>query len=73
VEELEVELVGLSYESGKQGTMFEGKGRMWRQVEEAVRQLSSQQNRPPVGKVLQVDPASRIPERRAVFLELELE
>src|SRR2546426_332812 len=73
VEELEVELVGLSAESGKQATMFEGKGRLWRQVEEAVRQLASQRERPAVGKVMPVDPASRIPERRAVLLELEPE
>jgi nucleotidyltransferase/DNA polymerase involved in DNA repair len=71
VEELEVELVGLSYESGKQATMFEGKGRLWQQVEEAVRQLSTQRERPSLGKVMQVDPGSRIPERRAALLELE--
>jgi transposase InsO family protein len=34
VEELEVELVGLSGESGKQSAMFEGKGKLWRQIEE---------------------------------------
>ena len=71
VEELEVELVGLSYESGKQATMFEGKGRLWQQVEEAVRQLGAQRNRSSVGKVMQMDPQSRIPERRAALLELE--
>ena len=70
VEELEVELVGLSYESGKQATMFEGKGRLWRQVEEAVRQLGAQRERPSLGKVMPVDPSSRIPERRAALLEL---
>jgi hypothetical protein len=73
VEELEVELVGLSYESGKQGSMFEGKGRLWRQIDEAVRQLGSQRRRPSVGKVLQVDPSSRIPERRAALLEMQPE
>ncbi len=72
VEELEIELIGLSYESGKQGTMFEGKGRLWHQVDEAVRQLSAQRNRPSVGRVMQVNPSSRIPERRAALLELEL-
>jgi hypothetical protein len=71
VEELEVELVGLSYESGKQASMFEGKGRLWRQVEEAVRQLGTQGARPSLGKVIPVDPASRIPERRAALLEME--
>jgi hypothetical protein len=73
VEELEVELVGLSYESGKQGSMFEGKGRLWQQVEEAVRQLGTQRNRPSLGKVMPVDPSSRIPERRAALLEMDPE
>jgi hypothetical protein len=71
VEELEVELVGLSYESGKQASMFEGKGRLWQQVEEAVRQLGTQRDRPSLGKVMQVDPQSRIPERRAALLAME--
>ena len=71
VEELEVELVGLSYESGKQASMFEGKGRLWQQVEEAVRQLGAQRDRPSLGKVMQVDPQSRIPERRAALLAME--
>jgi hypothetical protein len=53
--------------------MFEGKGRLWRQVEEAVRQLGTQRGRPSVGKVMPVDPASRIPERRAALMEMEPE
>ena len=71
MEELELELVGLSYESGKQASMFEGKGRLWRQVEEAVRQLGAQSSHPSLGKVMPLDPASRIPERRAALLEME--
>ena len=70
VEELEVELVGLSAESGKQATMFEGKGKLWRQVQEAVRQLETQRERPSLGKVIALDPRSRIPERRAALADL---
>lgn len=75
VEELEVELVGLSGESGKQAPMFEGKGKLWRQVEEAVRQLGVQEaaksGRPLIGKVVEVEPWSRIPERRAVLADFD--
>ena len=71
VEELWLELVGLSGESGKQAGMFEGKGRLWRQVEEAVRQLQVQQGRAPIGKVVEVEPWSRIPERRAALVEFD--
>ncbi len=71
VEELEIELVGLSSETGKQTVMFEGKGKLWRQVEEAVRQLGVQQGRLPVGKVMEVEPWSRIPERRAALADFD--
>ena len=71
VEELEVELVGLSAESGKQAAMFEGKGKLWRQVQEAVRQLGTQREAPSVGKVVALDPRSRIPERRSALAEIE--
>jgi len=70
VEELEVELVGMSAESGKQAAMFEGKGKLWRQVQEAVRQLGTQREAPSVGKVVALDPRSRIPERRSALAEL---
>jgi len=70
VEELELELVGLSAESGKQAAMFDGKGKLWRQVEEAARQLRAQQGQIPLGKVVEVEPWSRIPERRMALLDL---
>ena len=71
VEELEVELVGLSAESGKQAGMLEGKGKLWRQVEEAARQLRAQQGRAHIGKVVEVEPWSRIPERRTALVEFD--
>ncbi len=71
VEELEVELVGLSGESGKQAAMFEGKGGLARQVQEAARQLRAQHGRALVGKVVEVEPWSRIPERRAALVEYD--
>lgn len=72
VEELEVELIGLSAESGKQAAMFEGKGKLWRQVQEAVRQVAQQHGeleRPAIGKVVPIEPWSRIPERRAALAD----
>lgn len=72
VEELEVELVGLNGESGKQAGMFEGKARLQRQVEEAIRQLNAQQQgRAPIGKVVEIEPWSRLPERRAALVEFD--
>jgi len=71
IEELEVELVGLSAESGKQATMFDGKAKLERQVREAVRQLGAQHGRTLIGKVVEVEPWSRIPERRVALVEFE--
>jgi nucleotidyltransferase/DNA polymerase involved in DNA repair len=71
VEEMEIELIGLSGESGKQASMFEGKGRLWRQVEESLRQLESQQEPAMVGKVVRLEPWSRIPERRAALIDYD--
>ena len=73
VEELEIELVGLSAESGKQASMFEGKGKLWRQVEEAVRQMGVQAGgRPATGRVMEVEPWSRIPERRMALVDFDV-
>lgn len=71
VEELEIELVGLSAESGKQATMFDGKGKLERQLQEAVRQLGAQHGRALIGKVVEVEPWSRIPERRMALADFD--
>ena len=71
VEELEVELTGLTTESGKQAAMFESKGKLWRQVREALQQARVQRGRAAVGKVVEVEPWSRIPERRAALVEFD--
>lgn len=69
LEELEIELVGLSCESGKQAPMFESKGKLWRQVEEAARHLNTN-GKPPIGRIVEVEPWSRIPERRTALEDL---
>ena len=40
-------------------------------MEEAVRQLHAQQGQAPIGKVVEVEPWSRIPERRAALVEFK--
>jgi nucleotidyltransferase/DNA polymerase involved in DNA repair len=69
VEELEIELVGLSGESGKQSAMFEAKGKLWQQVEEAARHLNTN-DKQAIGRIVEVEPWSRIPERRSALEEL---
>ncbi len=70
LEELEIELCGLSGESGKQAPMFESKGKLWRQVEEAARHLNTN-GRSSIGRIVEVEPWSRIPERRAALEDLD--
>ncbi|MFQ5472121.1 MAG: hypothetical protein ACE5FA_04450 [Dehalococcoidia bacterium] len=69
VEDLEIELTGLSGESGKQASMFEGKGQLWRQVDESLRQLETQRTPAVVGRIVRLEPWSRIPERRAALVD----
>lgn len=71
MEELEVELAGLSAESDKQAALFDGKAKLRRQIEEAARQLGAQHGRSLVGKVVEIEPWSRIPERRAALVEYD--
>jgi len=66
LEELEIELIGLSGEFGKQAGMFENKGKLWRQVEEAARHLDTN-GKPAIGRIVEAEPWSRIPERRAAL------
>jgi DNA polymerase-4/protein ImuB len=66
LEELEIELIGLSGEYGKQAGMFENKGKLWRQVEEAARHLNTN-GKPTIGRIVEAEPWSRIPERRAAL------
>ncbi|MCH7578514.1 MAG: hypothetical protein IH822_12130 [Chloroflexi bacterium] len=71
VEELEIELVGLCGESGKQATMFNEKGKLRDQITEAVRQLRAQHGDDLIGKVVEVEPWSRIPERRMALADFD--
>ena len=71
MEELEIELVGLCGESGKQATMFNEKGKLRDQITEAVRQLRAQHGDDLIGKVVEVEPWSRIPERRMSIADFD--
>jgi DNA polymerase-4/protein ImuB len=48
--------------------MFEGKGKLWQQIEETARQLRAQHGQSQIGRVVEIEPWSRIPERRAVLV-----
>jgi DNA polymerase-4/protein ImuB len=71
VEEISVELSGLTQETGKQEGLFVAKGRRRAQLEEALRQLKARFGQSPVFHIVEVEPWSRIPERRLALIDYD--
>jgi len=71
IEELSIELSGFAGEAGKQQGFFSGNGRQRRQVAESIRQLKARYGRSPVAQVVEVEPWSRIPERRHALIDYD--
>lgn len=64
VEELFLELLGLGGEAARQGSLFVARARQEAQIAEATRQLCARYGRVPLYHAVEVEPWSRIPERR---------
>ncbi len=71
IEELTIELSGLAGETGKQEGFFSSGRRRQPQVAEAVRQLKARYGQSPVLRVVEVEPWSRIPERRHALIDYD--
>ena len=71
VEELTIELSGITEERGQQATLFAEKAGLKRQLGEAVRQLRARWGQPFVSRVVEVEPWSRLPERRHALIDYE--
>jgi DNA polymerase-4/protein ImuB len=71
VEELVLEVFGLTQEVAKQAGLFPEKGRRQRQLVEAVRQLRARFGQSPVYQIVEVEPWSRIPERRLALIDYD--
>jgi len=71
IEELSIELSGFAGETCKQEGFFSGDRRRQPQVAEAVRQLKARYGRSPVAQVVEVEPWSRIPERRHALIDYD--
>jgi nucleotidyltransferase/DNA polymerase involved in DNA repair len=71
IEELSIELSGFAGETCKQESFFSGDRRRQPQVAEAVRQLKARYGRSPVAQVVEVEPWSRIPERRHALIDYD--
>lgn len=72
IEGLELALSDICAEGGTQGDLFvSDRVRQLNRVVEAVRQLKSRYGRTPISKVVEVEPWSRIPERRLALIDYD--
>jgi nucleotidyltransferase/DNA polymerase involved in DNA repair len=71
IEEVSIELSGLTARTGKQEGFFSGDRRRQPQFGEAIRQLKARYGRSPVLQIVEVEPWSRIPERRHALIDYD--
>ncbi len=71
IAELELELGGLTAESGRQADLLIERTRRREHLDEMVRHLKLRYGQPPVARVVEVEPWSRIPERRHALLDYD--
>jgi DNA polymerase-4/protein ImuB len=64
IEELAVELLGLGGEAARQPGLFVARARQLAEIAEAARQLRARYGRVPLYHAIEIEPWSRIPERR---------
>lgn len=71
LEDLMLTLSGLTSESGRQGSLL-AEVRRWEQLQDSLRQLEARLGqRPPMYRVRDLEPWSRIPERRQVLVPFD--
>jgi nucleotidyltransferase/DNA polymerase involved in DNA repair len=68
---LRLELVGLTSEVGKQLSLPVMRRRVRDHLEEAMRQLKARYGYCPVGRIVEVEPWSRVPERRLALIDFD--
>jgi nucleotidyltransferase/DNA polymerase involved in DNA repair len=68
---LQLELTGLVTAQGRQLALAVGRRRLREQLEEALRQLKARYGYCPVGRVVEVEPWSRIPEQRLALIDFD--
>ena len=68
---LSLELLELTQESGKQTMLFPGRVRHRARLDEMMRQLKTRYGTPPLKRVVEVEPWSRIPERRYALMDYD--
>jgi protein ImuB len=72
IEELALELLGLAGEAARQPGLFVARARQLAEIAEAARQLRARYGRVPLYHAIEVEPWSRIPERRWALVTCDL-
>ncbi len=72
VEELALELLGLGGEAARQPGLFIARARQLAEIAEAARQLRARYGRVPLYHAVEIEPWSRIPERRWALVTCDL-
>lgn len=72
IEDLSLELLGLAGEAARQASLFAARARQLGQVREAARHLAARYGRVPLYHAMEVEPWSRIPERRWALVTCDL-
>jgi DNA polymerase-4/protein ImuB len=71
VRELRLELARLTREAGRQTQLFREQARRKEDLEETLRQLKTRYGQCPVSRVVEVEPWSRVPERRMALIDFD--
>jgi DNA polymerase-4/protein ImuB len=70
IDELALELLGLGGEAARQPSLFVARARQLAEIAEAARQLRARYGRVPLYHAIEVEPWSRIPERRWALVQV---
>ena len=73
IEECALELLGLGGEAARQPGLFVARARQFAEIAEAARQLRARYGRVPLYHAIEVEPWSRIPERRWALVQVACE
>ncbi|HEY0580773.1 MAG TPA: hypothetical protein VGE94_01245, partial [Chloroflexota bacterium] len=70
IDELALELLGLAGEAARQPGLFVARARQLAEIAEAARQLRARYGGVPLYQAIEVEPWSRIPERRWALIQI---
>jgi nucleotidyltransferase/DNA polymerase involved in DNA repair len=71
LESLQIELIGFTAEQARQESLLSARPKQFQQILDAVRQLKQRYGASPIYRIVEVEPWSRIPERRRALISFD--